>query len=148
MTANSITITVCDSHNSKNRAQVEVVVNELTTEKLIKIASEKLGLKKIIKVWEEKGDELTNASSLDSGDWVYFSDGRIAQTSHDVIHLCVLGSGAVGKSGKKLNQKQTNKQTKKKVGRIKKKSTTFIMTCCFFLDTINWHSTYTSVYSK
>jgi len=97
MSASSVVITLCDSRNSKKRQEVEVVPSELSTERLVKIGSEKLNLKKVTNAWTEKGDEV-NPKDLKSGDWVYFSDGRVVESSHGVIHLCMLGSGAVGKS--------------------------------------------------
>jgi len=98
MTTNSILITICHSQDINNRAELEVPTNELSLERLMKIGNDKLKLKKIRGAYVEKGDELKDPKDIKSGDWIYFSDGRTIQSSHEVIHLCMLGSGAVGKS--------------------------------------------------
>jgi len=98
MSKNPISITICDSQDPHNQAVVEIPSNEVSLERLVKIGSEKLKLKRIQKVYVEDGEELTDTKGLKTEDWIYFSDGRTIQSSDKVIHLCMLGSGAVGKS--------------------------------------------------
>lgn len=61
-----------------------------------------VGLENATGCFVETGEELSmkNRGLLREGDRLFLSDGVLIKNTGDLSHLCMLGAGAVGKSGK------------------------------------------------
>ena len=77
---------------------IEVARNELSVDALVRIGQTELNIKDATKAFLDCGDELKNANEVNEGDTIFVSDGTTLEAAHEVIHLCMLGAGAVGKS--------------------------------------------------
>ncbi len=51
------------------------------------------------KVYIDNGEELQNCRLLKDEENIFISNGATLDNPHEVFHICMLGAGAVGKSG-------------------------------------------------
>jgi len=96
--ATTMTLRIADAHNPNNSKMIEMNRDEMSLDALLRIGQTELKMKEAIKIFSDCGEELTKLSNLNNGDTIYISDGSTLNTAHEVIHLCMLGAGAVGKS--------------------------------------------------
>mmetsp|Transcript_43810 Transcript_43810/g.72376 ORF Transcript_43810/g.72376 Transcript_43810/m.72376 type:complete len:283 (+) Transcript_43810:130-978(+) len=94
-----IRLIVHNSHQTSICKTLELNRSGLSIEGLIKISSKELSMKSGKLLYQDNGDELTSVDILSNGDDLYLSDGQIMDSaSAEVLHVCMLGAGAVGKS--------------------------------------------------
>merc|ERR1712130_469972 len=83
--------------------------SKLSVKKLLDFAKKEMNLSKSIKIYREKGTELTSSTLhfVRNNDTLYISDGGVLQEPYrsvapklpiNTMALCVMGVGAVGKS--------------------------------------------------
>jgi hypothetical protein len=92
----------------KNEASTEgkvlLIANDITLPDLKKIGGEKLGVKKVKKVFSANGVEVNSIEDIQQYDNLYFSSGEafyrssVVGQSVDKLNISVLGGGGVGKS--------------------------------------------------
>ena len=72
--------------------------NEISLDALLRIGQTELSIEDATKLFRDSGEELKKLSDLNNGDTIFVSDGSTLDAAHEVIHICMLGAGAVGKS--------------------------------------------------
>jgi len=94
----SIRITIHNSHQPSQFIPWEFDKSRTTVHHLLEKGKE-VGVSNACNVFQDNGAELQNIQSLRNGDCVFISDGAIVENENNkVLHICMLGSGAVGKS--------------------------------------------------
>jgi len=106
--ATTVDLTLHPSFDPRKSAKITVSRDELTLEHIINLGNEALGIKngKILYLDNGKICEIKHLSNITNIDDIHLhiSDGTILDSSiHEIIHLCMLGSGAVGKSALTLH---------------------------------------------
>ena len=80
---------------------MEMPAKDLTVKNLTALAKTRLRMKSVRMIYLPDGTEADNdrlGEAIESGDTLFASDGSTMSSSHEVIHVCMLGSGSVGKS--------------------------------------------------
>jgi len=107
MASNTIDFTIHLSFQPRKGYKVTMNREELTLDNLIKKSNEILGIKNGKYLYLDNGKKceekhLENINNYDDIH-LHLSDGTILESSHEIIHICMLGAGAVGKSALTLH---------------------------------------------
>lgn len=77
---------------------IEISRKEISLDALLRIGTTELNIRDAKKLFFDCGDTVTKESDIRNGDEIFVSDGSTLDAAHEVIHICMLGAGAVGKS--------------------------------------------------
>lgn len=91
-------------NEASSESKILLISEDISLTSLKKIAGEKLGLKRVKKVFLSNGVEVTSMDDIQQNENLYFSTGEIfyrtsvSGTTTDKMNVSILGGGGVGKS--------------------------------------------------